>query len=95
MLAREILVALLQVMPDVMTPESMVTKLDEFESMAEDAVSQEDKDVSPPTRNCATGERPFVVIAGTASHVRTRNPSVADVAVVIVKVSSPRPLRGR
>lgn len=33
-------------MPDVMTPESMVTKLDEFESMAEDAVSQEDRDVS-------------------------------------------------
>lgn len=36
----------MQVMPDVMTPESMVTKLDGFESMAEDAVSQEDRDVS-------------------------------------------------
>lgn len=33
-------------MPDVMTPESMVTKLDAFEAMAEDAVTQEDRDVS-------------------------------------------------
>lgn len=33
-------------MPDVMTPDSMVTKLDTFEGMAEDAVTQEDKDVS-------------------------------------------------
>lgn len=39
-------------MPDVMTPESMVTKLDEFESMAEDAVSQEDRDVSCPPVQC-------------------------------------------
>lgn len=34
-----------------MTPESMVAKLDEFESMAEDAVSQEDRDVSLHTLN--------------------------------------------
>ncbi|CAM9872438.1 unnamed protein product, partial [Ectocarpus sp. 13 AM-2016] len=33
-----------KVMPDVMTPDSMVTKLDTFEGMAEDAVTQEDKD---------------------------------------------------
>lgn len=35
-----------QVMPDVMTPDSMVAKLDEFESMADDTVTQEDRDVS-------------------------------------------------
>lgn len=35
-----------QVMPDVMTPDSMVAKLDEFEAMAEDTVTQEERDVS-------------------------------------------------
>lgn len=33
-------------MPDVMTPDSMVSKLDTFEGMAEDQVTQEDRDVS-------------------------------------------------
>ena len=47
----------LQVMPDVMTPESMVTKLDEFESMAEDAVSQEDRDVRMSLTHTANATR--------------------------------------